>query len=238
MERRLELTGGALGLAGATPPLVKKSTGLKKRIVLLRHGQSSWNDEGRVQGSSDESVLSELGEMQALRCRQALRETHFDFCYASPISRAKLSAEIIWEGRKEPLLFRDSLKEANLHFLQGMLNSDAKRLHPESFRLWREDPSRFCVGGVYPVHDLWGQAKDTWRELMESEGTQILVVTHKSLLRALLCTALGLGPEMFRAMDVNNAGICVVVVNDKGEPMIESLNMTAHLQSQAISYRF
>ncbi|CAI5473543.1 unnamed protein product [Closterium sp. Yama58-4] len=194
--------------------------------------------EGRVQGRSDESVLSETGEIQALRCREALRDTHFDCCYSSPISRAKSSAEIIWEGRKEPLVFLDSLSEAHLHFLEGMLNSEAKRLYPDLFRAWREDPANFCVDGVFPVHQLWDQARDTWRELLESPGSQILVVTHKSLLRALLCTALGLGPDKFRAMDINNGGMCVVMVNKRGEPMVENLNVTAHLQSHAISFHF
>eukprot|EP00475_Leptophrys_vorax_P022671 TRINITY_DN3088_c0_g1_i4.p1 TRINITY_DN3088_c0_g1~~TRINITY_DN3088_c0_g1_i4.p1 ORF type:complete len:351 (-),score=-0.62 TRINITY_DN3088_c0_g1_i4:260-1312(-) len=236
--QQMELTGGSLGFAGATEPLVRRSLGLQKRIVLLRHGLSAWNAEGRVQGSSDASLLSEVGEIQALRCKQALRDTHFDCCYASPISRAKLTAEIIWEGRKEPLVFMDSLKEANLHFLEGMLNSEAKARYPDLFRAWREDPSNFCVDGVYPVRGLWKQAANTWRELLESPGSQVLVVTHKSLLRALICTALGLGPEKFRSMDINNGGLCVVMVNRNGEPMVESLNLTAHLQSQAISYHF
>ncbi|GJP41630.1 hypothetical protein CLOM_g1275 [Closterium sp. NIES-68] len=238
----LELTGGSLGFAGATTPLVPsskaKAKGLQKRIVLIRHGLSSWNAEGRVQGRSDESGLTVTGEVQALRCREALRDSPFDCCYASPISRAKRSAEIIWQGRKEPLVFLDSLSEAHLHFLEGMLNSEAKRLYPDLFRAWREDPANFCVDGVYPVHQLWDQARDTWRELLESPGSQVLVVTHKSLLRALLCTALGMGPDKFRAMDVNNGGMCVVMVNSRGEPMVESLNVTAHLQSQAISYHF
>ncbi|CAI7897938.1 unnamed protein product, partial [Closterium sp. NIES-53] len=201
IAKTLQLTGGSLGFAGATSPLVPavpgqaKQAQQEKRIVLIRHGLSSWNAEGRVQGRSDESVLSETGEIQALRCREALRDTHFDCCYSSPISRAKSSAEIIWEGRKEPLVFLDSLSEAHLHFLEGMLNSEAKRLYPDLFRAWREDPANFCVDGVFPVHQLWDQARDTWRELLESPGSQILVVTHKSLLRALLCTALGLGPD-------------------------------------------
>ncbi|CAI5478358.1 unnamed protein product [Closterium sp. Yama58-4] len=222
----LQLTGGSLGFAGATSPLVpavpgqRKQARQEKRIVLIRHGLSSWNAEGRVQGRSDESVLSETGEIQALRCREALRDTHFDCCYSSPISRAKSSAEIIWEGRKEPLVFLDSLSEAHLHFLEGMLNSEAKRLYPDLFRAWREDPADFCVDGVFPVHQLWEQARDTWRELLESPGSQILVVTHKSLLRALLCTALGLGPDKFRAVDINNGGMCVVMVNNRGEPML------------------
>lgn len=62
------------------------------------------------------------------------------------------------------------------------------------------------------------------------------MVTHKSLLRAMMCTAMGLGPDRFRAIDVNNGGISVFIVNQRGEPMLESLNMTAHLQVDGVRY--
>ncbi|KAJ0443561.1 putative 2-carboxy-D-arabinitol-1-phosphatase [Helianthus annuus] len=61
------------------------------------------------------------------------------------------------------------------------------------------------------------------------QGENFLVVTHKSILRALICTALGLGPERFRAFDVNNGGITVFKFNVEGEAMLQSLNMTAHM---------
>eukprot|EP00897_Mesotaenium_endlicherianum_P009346 jgi/Mesen1/843/ME000112S10985 len=231
---RATTTGEAIDFSGATDPLVLHQLPHVKRIVLVRHGLSTWNDEGR--GSSDLSLLSEVGKQQAERCKQALSRIHFDHCFASPISRAKSSAEIIWSGRQEPLVFLDSLREANLHFLEGMLNSEAKKLYPELFGCWREDPANFHFDGVYPVREIWAKAKQAWEEILYGPGESVLVVTHKSLLRALLCTALGMGPDRFRAVDVHNGGICVFTVNTKGEPLLESLNLTAHLQCPGVFY--
>ncbi|KAJ8549565.1 hypothetical protein K7X08_033272 [Anisodus acutangulus] len=145
--------------------------------------------------------------MQAERCKMAFADMHFDQCFASPISRAKMTAEIIRQGKEEPLIFLDSLKDAHLYFLED---------------------------GVYPLEKLWGRAHEVWKEILLTPGEHFLVVTHKSILRALICTALGLGPERFRSVDINNGGLCVFKFNKEGEAMLHSLNMTAHIYTDHI----
>ncbi|PQM34134.1 hypothetical protein Pyn_12833 [Prunus yedoensis var. nudiflora] len=234
-ENDAAMTGGAFDFTRATTSLTdNKSIASSKKVTLVRHGLSSWNEESRVQGSSNQSVLTETGVMQAERCRKAIANMDFDQCYSSPISRAKSTAEIIWQGREEPLVFLDSLKEAHLFFLEGMKNEDAKQRYPKEYTTWREDPANFYVNGIYPVRELWGTAREAWKEILLTPGEHVLVITHKSILRALICTALGLGPERFRAIDVNNGGISVFNFNKKGEAMIQSLNMTAHMYSDHI----
>ncbi|CAN1279144.1 Probable 2-carboxy-D-arabinitol-1-phosphatase [Linum perenne] len=103
------------------------------------------------------------------------------------------------------------------------------RLRYPEYTVWREDPSNFNVNGVYPIRNLGHTAREAWAEILLSPGESFLVVTHKSILRALICTALGLGPERFRAVDVNNGGISVLEINTRGEAMVQSLNMTAHM---------
>ncbi|XP_025814942.1 probable 2-carboxy-D-arabinitol-1-phosphatase [Panicum hallii] len=226
-----EVTGAAYSFTGATTSLTNKILTSSKKITLVRHGLSSWNAESRVQGSSNLSVLTETGAKQAEKCRDALANMKFDVCFSSPISRAKSTAEIIWQGKEEPLVFLDSLKEAHLFFLEGMTNADAKEQYPELYTKWREDPAHFHVNGIYPIRELWGTARQAWEQILLTPGENLLVVTHKSILRALICTALGLPPERFRAIDVNNGGMCVFTVNRQGEAMLQALNMTAHMYS-------
>lgn len=228
------VTGGAWDFRKATISLAPHPLSSPKKVTIVRHGLSSWNFESRVQGSSDLSVLTDAGEKQAERCREALANMHFDQCFASPISRAKSTAEIMWQGREEPIIFLDSLKEAHLFFLEGLTNVDAKQRYPKEYTKWREDPVNFTVNGVYPIRKLWGTATEAWDQILSTPGNSFLVVTHKSILRALVCTALGLGPERFRAFDVNNGGICVFNFNKRGEAMVQSLNMTAHMYSDHI----
>ncbi|KAL6850165.1 hypothetical protein ACP4OV_020792 [Aristida adscensionis] len=189
------VTGAAYSFRGATTSLTNEILTSSKKITLVRHGLSTWNAESRVQGSSNLSVLTETGVKQAEKCRDALANMKFDVCFSSPISRAKSTAEIIWQGKEEPLVFLDSLKEAHLFFMEGMTNADAKKQYPELYTKWREDPANFHVNGVYPLRELWGIARQAWEEILLTPGENFLVVTHKSILRALICTALGLPPE-------------------------------------------
>lgn len=234
LENDYALTGSAYDFERGTISITRESLSSPKKVILVRHGLSTWNEEGRVQGSSNLSVLTEAGVKQAERCRHALANMHFDQCFSSPISRAKTTAEVLWQGREEPLVFLDSLKEAHLFFLEGMKNVDAKVIYPKEYITWREDPANFYVNGVYPLRRLWATARDAWREILFTPGESFLVVTHKSIVRALICTALGLPPERFRSIDVNNGGMSTFVFNKRGEAMLKSLNLTAHMYSDHV----
>ncbi|KAB1201049.1 Phosphoserine phosphatase 1 [Morella rubra] len=181
------MTGGAYDFERATISLTKQSISSAKKVTLVRHGLSSWNVESRVQGSSNLSVLTETGVKQAERCRKALANIYFDQCFASPISRAKVLAFYV---------FLSSLC-IRLNHIQNLEAVDAKERYPKEYMTWREDPANFNVNGVYPVRKLWGTASEAWREILLSPGDNFLVVTHKSILRALICTALGLTPERY-----------------------------------------
>ncbi|XP_057871770.2 probable 2-carboxy-D-arabinitol-1-phosphatase isoform X2 [Cryptomeria japonica] len=245
-NENVSLTGGAFDFKGATEPLTSTSLSVKKKVVLVRHGLSSWNAESRIQvvdahiAAGSQSVynflLLEIGATQAKKCCEALSNFKFDGCFASPIARAKLSAEIIWSGREEPLVFLDTLREANLLFLEGMKNVDAQKQYPEIYKAWREDPINFNINGIYPVVKLWSQAKKAWEEILSAPGKDFLVVSHKSTLRALICTALDMTPDRFRAIDINNGGISTFVFNKRGEPMLQGLNLTTHLHIDNVYY--
>eukprot|EP00878_Enallax_costatus_P046767 GHUV01057050.1.p1 GENE.GHUV01057050.1~~GHUV01057050.1.p1 ORF type:complete len:117 (+),score=45.74 GHUV01057050.1:42-392(+) len=74
-------------------------------------------------------------------------------------------------------------------------------------------------------------------DLLAAPGETHLVITHKSLLRALLCTALGLPPRQFRAIDLANGAICMVRVNKRGDMMLSALNLTSHLLYENVKYQ-
>ena len=85
------------------------------------------------------------------------------------------------------------------------------------------------IDGHRPVHDVFAAAQDAWQDIISHPSDVTLVVSHKSVLRALVCVALGLGPESFRAIDIHNSGVSVFWVNKNTEAMLQSLNLTMHL---------
>lgn len=215
---------------------VKGPKGVEKRFVFVRHGHSTWNDESRIQGNSDISELTPRGAEQARLVRSALRDIQFDSCFASPHRRARQSTEIIWAGREAPMLFADTLQETDLGWFQGLRNEDIMRDHPEMYRVWRETPELFCLEGRYPVSDAFQRAGAAWQQMLAAPGTSHLVVTHKSIMRSLLCRAMGLPPRQFRSIDIANGAICMLRTNKKGDLLLSALNLTAHIHSEEVAY--
>ncbi|GBF93261.1 hypothetical protein Rsub_05993 [Raphidocelis subcapitata] len=127
-----------------------------KVIVVLRHGASTWNEQGRIQGNTDESELTAAGRAQALRAREALCEIGFDGCYCSPHTRARQTAELVWPQGAQVL---ESLSECDLGWFQGKTNDELALHHPDQYRVWRDAPERFCLEGRYPVRDAFRQAR-------------------------------------------------------------------------------
>lgn len=224
--------------AGATASLCGHAIPAEKTIVILRHGMTTWNEEQRIQGSSEGSELTIHGQAQAVRCRNALAHMQFDSCFSSPIRRARSTTEIIWQGqgRDSPCIYLDSLKEAHLGWMEGMKQAEAATNHREDFATWRERPAEFNFDGRYPLLEVFDRAAEAWREILEAPGSNHLVVTHKSMMRAFLCTALALPPTSFRAVDIHNGGVSIFRVNKRGEAMLTNMNMTSHMHHDDIYY--
>lgn len=181
-----------------------------KRVVLVRHGQSTWNEEGRIQGSSDHSVLTAKGELQAEISRQMLLGDSFDICFTSPLNRSKRTAEIIWDSRKEEIIRLPNLREIDLYSFQGLLKHEGKEKFGIAYLQWQKDASNFQIDGHYPVRELWDRAESSWNEILAHEGKSVLVVAHNAVNQALVATAIGLGTQYFRNLLQSNCGMSVL----------------------------
>ncbi|EFH50338.1 phosphoglycerate/bisphosphoglycerate mutase family protein [Arabidopsis lyrata subsp. lyrata] len=203
-----------------------------KRVVLVRHGQSTWNEEGRIQGSSDFSVLTKKGESQADISRQMLINDSFDVCFTSPLKRSKKTAEIIWGSRENEMIFDYELREIDLYSFQvSLLKKEGKEKFGEAFKQWQEDPANFIIDGHYPVRELWSRARSCWPGILAHESKSVLVVAHNAVNQALVATAIGLGTEYFRSLLQSNCGVSVLDFTpraDGGSPHVcfNRLNQT------------
>uniref|UniRef100_A0A803N028 2-carboxy-D-arabinitol-1-phosphatase n=1 Tax=Chenopodium quinoa TaxID=63459 RepID=A0A803N028_CHEQI len=181
-----------------------------KRVVLVRHGQSTWNAEGRIQGSSNFSVLTTKGEAQAETSRQMLLDDSFDVCFTSPLTRSKRTAEIIWGNRKEPMVPDVDLREIDLYSFQGLLKHEGEEKFGTAFRQWKLDAPNFVIDGHYPVRELWTRARSCWDRILAHESKSVLIVAHNAVNQALVATAIGLGTEYFRVLLQSNCGVSVL----------------------------
>jgi probable phosphoglycerate mutase len=221
-----------------------EATLLTTRIILVRHGESSFNVERRVQGHIDQSLLTETGQADARKVGAAFADLQFDAVYSSPLQRAKQTVEIILSCLTHqpaaPLQTTDLLKEINLVQWEGLLFTEVEERYPEAYAHWHQAPHLLKMelpaseGGTefYPVPALYDQAKDFWKELLPRHaGQTVLVVAHSGINRALISTAIGLPPARYQSIHQSNCGISVLnFAGGWGEPVqLESINLTAHL---------
>ncbi len=218
---------------------------LTTRVILVRHGESTYNVERRVQGHCDESVLTATGEAAAHQVAITLQGIAFNAAYSSPLKRAYQTAELILAPVTAAPALQTTLdlREINLLEWEGMLFKDVESKYPENFQHWQTQPHLIKMtgptGDFYPVPELYAQARQFWQTVLPNHaGQTILIVAHSGINRALINTAIGLPPEAYQVMNQSNCGISVLnFAGGWGDPVqIEALNLTAHL-GEAIPQR-
>jgi broad specificity phosphatase PhoE len=221
---------------------------LSVRVVLVRHGESTFNISQRIQGRTDHSRLTEKGQAQADCTRHALAELALDLAYCSPLSRAHETAQrILVAHPDQQLRVTDSLREIDLEDWAGKTFAEVEEQFPEAYRCWRADPLQLKLGDRYPVRELWEQARQFWGELAQAHPEltghttgdptlTVLLVGHSAINRALISSALGIGPEHFQKLGQSNCAISVLNFGagiplswQPGMAQLESVNQTAHL---------
>ncbi len=165
------------------------------RILLARHGETPWNAEGRYQGQED-IALSDVGIAQADELGERLRELHIARAVASPLSRARRTAELaLGEMRASKLMFDEGLKEIAHGSWEGLLASEIHERDPDRLRAWREAPETVQMpDGGESLQQVLDRAWPAFARActgMREEDT-LLIVAHDAVNRVLLCRILGI----------------------------------------------
>jgi phosphoserine phosphatase len=215
---------------------------LATRVILVRHGESSFNVERRIQGHLDQSTLTAKGIADAQAVGQALKDIDLDAIYHSPLTRTRDTAAQICQQlqtRQQPQVL-DNLIEISLPLWEGLLFTEVKARDPQGYENWHHHPEQLCmvVEGeqgpepFFPVPALYEQARQVWHQLLpQHEGETLLLVGHSGINRALLGTALGLTPERYHLLQQANCNISVLNFTPGQPTQLESLNLTDHTGS-------
>ncbi|MBW4454958.1 MAG: histidine phosphatase family protein [Nostoc indistinguendum CM1-VF10] len=215
------------------------------RVIIVRHGQSGYNTERRIQGRTDASTLTEKGRNDASKVGKALSNILFNAVYSSPLQRAKHTADIIHSElathpeQSAVIQVSDLLLEIDLPLWEGLLTAEVKQKFADDYRTWHQRPDelRMLLNDTegtrehFPVLALYEQARQFWQEtLSQHQGETILIVGHNGINRALISTALGIPASRYHSIQQSNCGITVLnFAGGLGEPVqLESLNQTQH----------
>jgi probable phosphoglycerate mutase len=164
-------------------------------VLLVRHGETSWNREGRYQGRTD-VPLSPDGETQVRALGRRLAHVAISRAVSSPLSRARRTAEAILDGRDVQFALDDGLLEISHGEWEGRLASEIELSHAEMFGTWRSQPGRDVPAGpgAETLGDVDARAWPVLERACAGLGKDdtVLIAAHDAVNRVLLCRVLGL----------------------------------------------
>lgn len=164
------------------------------RLLLARHGETPWNAEGRYQGQED-IALSPVGIGQAEALGARLAEVRIDRAVASPLSRARRTAELaLGPSRVASLTFDPGLMEIAHGTWEGLLAAEIRERDPDRLQAWRDAPDRVQMPGGESLQQVFDRAWPAFARAADGLAADdtLLVVAHDAVNRVLLCRILGI----------------------------------------------
>ncbi|MFH1268418.1 MAG: histidine phosphatase family protein [Planctomycetota bacterium] len=150
-------------------------------LYCVRHGESTYNAEGRVQGQSD-VPLSERGRRQGEAVAAAMAHLPIDAIYSSPLRRALETARVVAEPLGLEVQTDPRLMEVNAGIFQDKLRSDLERLHPEDFARWTSGDTDFVIPGGESRRVLARRGLEALEAIRRTDHQHVAVVAHGRLL--------------------------------------------------------
>jgi 2,3-bisphosphoglycerate-dependent phosphoglycerate mutase len=190
------------------------------RVVAVRHGETAWNVQTRIQGQIDID-LNAHGRQQARRLAHALLHERFDAVYASDLRRAAETARPFAEQAGLPLHTDATLRERGFGTFEGLTWAEVEQQHPDASRRWRERDAAFGPPGGETLAVFYERAVTALATIAaRHRGQHIAVVTHGGVLDALYRAASRIALDAPRTWQLGNASINRVLHGEQGFTMV------------------
>lgn len=190
------------------------------RVVLIRHGQTPWNRERRIQGHTD-IALSKLGRAQARRLAEALAEESLDAVYSSDLQRARETAAALAQVRGLPLQLDADLRERAFGRFEGLSWDEISARYPDDAARWRRREPEFAVGGGESLQQFSARCVTAaLRAARAHPGGSIAVVAHGGVLDCLYRAATRIALDAPRSWQLGNAAINRLLATASGFALI------------------
>ncbi len=201
------------------------------RILAIRHGETTWNVDTRIQGQID-IPLNDHGRWQAQQLAKALADEDIDAIYASDLSRAFETAQAVATIKQLPVQARPHLRERHFGDFQGHTWQDIQDQWPQDAEQWRvRHPEWTPKGGgesLVMLHQRIEQLIDTIAS--PHVGQQVLWVTHGGVLDILYRMATGQDLQAARTWGLRNTAINRLLWTPDGLQMVGWAD-EAHLEA-------
>lgn len=206
------------------------------RILAVRHGETDWNRDTRIQGHTD-IALNEHGQWQAQQLAQALRDEPIAAFYASDLSRALVTAQAVARWHNLPVSTHTGLRERCFGRFEGHTWADLETRWPEDALAWRKRVPHFAPPGGESLLQLQARVVAAVSELAARHpGEQVLMVAHGGVLDILYRAATRLELQAPRSWELTNTAINRLLWTPEGLSLVGWAD-TSHLQAGALDER-
>lgn len=157
------------------------------KLYVVRHGQTKWNEQGRMQGAKN-SDLTIKGIDEAKRLNEYIKDIKFDRIYVSPLGRTLETMEHVKGSLDIPIKTIDELQEMNFGRFEGELLSELREEFPEDmYNLW-QNPDKYIVESGEDYKDVFNRVEIAIEKILENKDKEenVLVVTHGVIISVLL----------------------------------------------------
>jgi probable phosphoglycerate mutase len=205
------------------------------RILAIRHGETAWNVETRIQGQLD-IPLNTKGQWQASKVAQALaQQDTIHAVYSSDLLRALETARAIAASTGAPLQTHTGLRERGFGLFEGKTFVEIENQWPEESRRWRQrEPHWAPPKGGESLVQLRERILNTLHELAaQHAGEQIVLVAHGGVLDQLYRVATGLDLQAPRTWELNNAALNRLLWTPQGLSLVGWAD-TLHLDNATL----
>jgi probable phosphoglycerate mutase len=203
------------------------------RIFALRHGETAWNVDTRIQGQLD-VPLNDKGHWQAERLAQALAEERLAAVYASDLMRAHETALAVGRVAGVPVVSERGLRERGFGRFEGHTFAEIEQRGPEEWLRGRPRDPDFGPGGGEPLRVFYARCVGTAARIAATHpGQAIALVAHGGVMDCLYRAALRIELEAPRTWQLGNASINRLLYSEAGFAMV-GWSDTGHLEADML----
>lgn len=195
------------------------------RLLLLRHGATDWNLEGRCQGATD-LELNETGFRQAQEVGAALSGDRIDAVYSSDLKRALQTARFISQPHGLTVTVDPGLRELDHGVLEGLTFEEIRASYPDFMRVWRTEPAEAPVPGGERLIDVEKRAWEGLNRIVRRHGPDetVVIVSHNFPILAVLCRITGTPLNRYRSFHLDPCGISRIRYDSVGRWQLIGVN--------------
>ena len=197
-------------------------------IILIRHGETEWNSQQRMQGHSNSDLSAEgRGQIQALG--KWMKYVSFDHIYSSDTLRAMQTAKAITQFSAHTLHLDKRIREKNLGVFEGLTSNEAKERFPDVYNLFKTAGRNYVIDKGESTQQLLDRSLEFIEEKrLRHPDQRVVIVTHGGVVRVLMKHTLGLSIDAPTNFMIKNTGIFGLIWKENW--LVTQMGEVSHLE--------